>query len=168
MKRYIFLFLLSVTSFAYGQSMPAHHSRPVAIFIDSVRVSSTYMQYIQPDSIKDVFVTKDFVDKANNVYGALYITTKNPKAYNFIGLDAIKKVYGIVAPGLTIYMVNKELVQDTQYFKLDSSSIAKVEVIKGSEFDNLKSDFPNLYIVKIITKSNTPKSTEIMIRGASY
>lgn len=168
MKPYIFLFLLFVTSIAYGQSTSVNQHRKAAYFIDSIRVSSASMGSILPENIKDVNVSKDFVDKENNVYGAIYITTKNPNTYNFIGLDAIKKAYQIVTSGLTIYMVDKEFIQDTQYFKLPSSLIYSVNIIKGSEFDNLKNDFPNLSIVKITTKANAPKSGELIIRGASF
>ena len=167
MKRCIFLFLLFIASIAYGQSTPVHQHRQAAYFIDSIRVGSVCMQYILPDSIKALSVSKDFMDKENNVYEAIYITTKTPKAYNFIGLDAIKKTYGIVAPGVTIYMVDKEFIQDTQYFKLPSSFISRVEIIKGADFDNLKNDFPNLSIVNIVTRSNVPKPSSIMIRGAA-
>ena len=167
MKFYIFLFLLSITSFSYGQSVPIHPHREVAYFVDSVRVSATFMEYIKPDSIIDVVVSKDFVDKENNVFGAIYIATKTPKAYKFIGLEEIKKVYGIVAPSLTIYMLDKEFIQDTQYFNFPSSWIFNVILIKGAAFDNLKNSFPDFSIVKIITKSNAPKPSGIMIRGAA-
>ena len=168
MRKLIFLFLLSITSFSYGQSIPIPKHSEAAYFIDSVRVSPTFMEYIKPDNINTIFISKDFVDKENNVYGAIYITTKTPKAYNFIGLEEIKKAYGIVAPSLTIYMVDKEFIQDTQYFKFPSSFISNVILIKGTTFDNLKNDFPNLSIVKIITTNNTPKPSGIRIRGASY
>jgi len=172
MKYYLFLFSLVVSSFAYGQStliyQPLAQKSKPAYFIDSVRVASAPLNYLKPDDIKDVYVSKDFIDKDNHVYGAIYITTKTPNVYRFIGLNEIKKIYGVETTGVTIYMVDQDFIQETQHFKLPYDFIYKVEIIKGAEFDNLKQDLPNLSIVKIITKPNAPKSTGLMIRGASY
>ena len=169
MKNYLLLFLLAITSLAYGQSTLIHKPdhKSGAYFIDSIRVNALTMNYINPNDIKDVYLSQNFFDKETNLRGALYITTNNVKAYNLINLDEIKKARGIAVTGAAIYMVDNQFIKDTQYFKLPSSCIHHITVTKGTEFDSLKSDLPNLSIVNIITKDNVPKSKGLMIRGTT-
>lgn len=167
MKLYLLFLFLTVSSFAYSQNYPHANQKAAASFIDSVRVSSISINYIKPDDIKDVFISKDFIDKATNVHGAIYITTKNPKAHNLIGLEEIKKMQGVKIVGTAIYMVDNQFIKDTQYFKLPSSAIHHITITKGDEFDNLKNELPNFSIVKIITNNNVPESKGMMIRGTS-
>jgi hypothetical protein len=160
MRPIVFLFLLSLTSFAYGQS-----SKP-AYFIDSVKVGP-YLANFSPQKIESIYVSKEFVDTTNNLSGAIYITTKKPNNFNFLGVNDIKKAYKIEANGPTIYMLDKEFIIDTQHFKIDSSFIYKVDVIKGVEFQDLKNDLPNLTIVKIYTDTKDNRPSGIIIRGKS-
>jgi hypothetical protein len=164
MKKCVFLFLLAIGSFAYGQSQ---HTNKSAYFLDGVNFGKHAPLFSQ-DLINSVDISNKFVDKANNLYGAIYITTKTPSNFNFLGVNDIQRAYKIAANGPIIYMLNKDFIKETEHFKIDSAYVYKVEVIKGSEFDYLKNSIPNLSIVKIYTntKENWP-SKEMRIRGTA-
>ncbi len=164
MKIWSFLFLLSLTSFAYGQSNP---NRKATYFVDGIKFG-THSPYFNQELIQSVNVSTEFVDKANNLYGAIYITTKTPNKFNFLNVNDIQSAYKIATNGPIIYMLNKDFIKETDHFKIDSAYIYRVEVLKGSEFDNLKNSIPNLSVVKIYTntKENWP-SSEVRIRGAA-
>lgn len=167
MRSFVLLLLLSVTSFAYGQNLPVlpnhTHSKNPAVFLDSVQVSSMIMGFIKPEEIVDISVNKDYVDHANNLTGAIYITSKNQKSYNFIDIEGIKKLYKIETADPILYMLENEFIQDTKFFTLPSLWIYNVIVLKGSSFDTLKDNLPNLTIVKILTTKE--HKAGIFIRG---
>ena len=164
MKKCILLFLFAITSFAYGQSK---HDRKSAYFLDGVNFG-TFAPLFNPEMIQSIEISKEFADQANNVYGAIYIKTKTSNKLNFLGTNDINKAYKIATNDPIIYMINKDFIKEAEHFKIDSSYIYKVEVIKGSEFDYLKNSIPNLSIVKIYTntKENWP-SSELRIRGTA-
>ena len=165
MKRYLLLLSLAFSSFAYCQTQPHANQDTTPWFVDSVRTTAVSVAYIKPEDIKEIYLSEDFVDKATNRRGAIFVTTKNPKAYNLIGLEEIKKTHGINVSGAAIYMVDDQFIKDTQNFKLPASEVHHIFITKGNEFDNLKNELPGLSIVKIITNKNLPESKGLMIRG---
>ena len=164
MKKYLFLSLFFITSWAHGQS---GHTRKPAHFLDGVNYGTSLPLFNQ-ELIQSVNVSSAFEDKANHLFGALYVTSKRPGKFNFLGVKNILSTFKVSTNGPIIYMLNKEFSKEAENFKIDSSYIYKVEVIKGSEFDYLKNSAPNLSIVKIYTdtKENWP-SSELRIRGSA-
>ncbi len=163
MKSVIFV-LFFVTSFVHGQSTPA--AKP-AYFIDGINYGANIPQF-NPELIQTLTISKEFVDKANNFNGAINITTKTPNKFNFLSVNDIIKANKVEPNGPILYMLNKEFIKETQQFKIDAAFVYKVDIMKGAEFDNLKSSVPNLCIVKIYTntKENWP-SSELRIRGSA-
>lgn len=162
MRISVLIFLFGITLGAFGQ---ASHTKKAANFINGVNYGA-YLPYFNQTLIDSVTISKHYVDKENDLFGAIYLTTKTPNKFNFLSINDIDNAYKIEKSGLTLYMLNKEFIKEAAHFKIDSSYIYKVEVIKGKDFDYLKNSQPNLSIVKIFTntKENWPSSV-LKIRG---
>jgi len=166
MKTLIILFWLSVSLVTYGQqkTKPAAEWQPI-YFLDSTIVELSQLHF-DPDKLAEIKVDGNYYDSAKQIHGKVFITSKQPNSYNFLTIHDIAKTYynGNYSP--IIFILDNDLLKDTLNFKIDSSYVLKIELIKATEIDYLKNTFPNLIILKIVTrtKENIDKQNQIRIR----
>jgi hypothetical protein len=168
MKTLVFFIALSLSLVAFGQQYsnpkPFKEWQPL-YYLDSVIVEFTDLHF-DLEKIESINVVKSYVDSTRQNYGKIFITSKDPKGYNFLSISEITIKYKKDTLSPTIFMLDNEFLKDITKFKIDSSYILKVMLLRGSEFDYLKDNFPNLTILNIITKSkdNIEKQKKIIIR----
>jgi hypothetical protein len=83
--------------------------------------------------------------------GKFFIKSKNPKDFNFLSAQDIARLNNISIKTISIFMLDNQIIMDTSSFKIDSSYIKKVEIIKASEIEYLPQNIPDLAILKILT-----------------
>ncbi len=162
---FIILFL-SLVSFGQQNSNPKPFKEWQPLYyLDSVNVEFSELHF-DPGKIESMNVVKSYMDSTGQNYGKIFITSKNPKDYNFLTISDIKTTYKEDSLSPTIFMLDNEFLKDITKFKIDSNYILKIELLRGSEFDYLKKNIPNLTILKIITrtKENLAKQNQIYIR----
>ncbi len=165
MKFIALIFLMSLTFTSYGQvtkTISANTKKEPLLFLDSTRIDKNQL-YFDPDKIADINVVKED--------GKIYIKSKNPKDYNFLTLKGIEKTYAKAVSGSTLFIIdNKILKDDISTYKIDSTYILSVEVLKSTEIEYLKNRLPLLTIIniKLRTKENIDKANEIRLRGTRY
>ena len=168
MKIFIILISFSLSFVGYGQQ--SSHSKTVTdwrqlVFLDSVLL--TVNSIFDPNKIASIYVVKDYYDSTKQIQGKIFITSKDPKSFNFLTISDLATTYKKDTNTPTIFMLDNEFLKDTTTFKIDSSFILKVEITRTSEIEYLKNTHPDLTILKIITrtKENLDKQNEIRIRG---
>lgn len=161
MKQLLFTLLTFISINAFSQSKTLNNN-PV-YFLDSVRV--TTLGIFDPNKIDNINVVREKDPTAPN--GKIFITSKNPESFNFLSAHDIAKANNIPAKTISIFMLDNEVIKDTATFKIDSSYILRVDIIKASEIKYLPHNIPSLVILKIITatKDNIDKQNTIRIRG---
>ena len=55
---------------------------------------------------------------------------------------------------ISLFILDNEIIKDTANFKIDSSYIANIEIIKASEIEYLPYNLPSLSILKILSGKN--------------
>ncbi|MCF0057354.1 hypothetical protein [Dyadobacter sp. CY356] len=161
MKNAFVVILLFITVKSQGQIYKPENFRP-EIYLDSIKYGS--IPYIEPSKIDSIHVVKE----TNKVAGGqIFIKSKNPKSLHILSVYDISARYTKNALAPTIYMLDNQILKEVSTFRIDSALILKVEILKGSETDYLNVQFPDLTILKIITrtKENIAKQNEIKIRG---
>jgi hypothetical protein len=166
MKFFLTFCLLFFTTLFFGQN---NKTEEPAMFIDSVLVGTISMEYIDPNDIESINVIKKNTT-INGVlyYGQIYITSKNPKKYDFISLDQVKSEFTKIKSKNVIYMINGALIKtNTETLKLDRNYILSVEVTNSDEFFNLRKSDIQFGIINILgkTKENLDNKNKILLRG---
>jgi hypothetical protein len=166
MKFFLTLCLLFFTTLFFGQN---NKTEEPAMFIDSVLVGTISMEYIDPNDIESINVIKKNTT-INGVlyYGQIYISSKNPKKYDFISLDQVKSEFTKIKSKDVIYMINGALIKtNTETLKLDRNYILSVEVTNSDEFFNLRKNNIQFDIINILgkTKENLDNKNKILLRG---
>ena len=125
MKTFIILISFSISLVAYGQQ--SSHSKKVTdwrqlVFLDSVLLTANSV--FDPNKIASVNVVKDYYDSAKQIHGKIFITSKDPKNFNFLTISELATAYKKATNTPTIFMLDNEFIKDTTTFKIDSSSLA--------------------------------------------
>ena len=179
MKIFTVLLLLSFSFLGYGQ-----HPKPdpttegrLLYFLDSAKIELSQWHF-DLNKLSSVNVVKNYYDSTKRRRGAIFMTSKDPKSYNFLPIAGVINKFLSVTDILnkyqqalqkpTIFMLDDEFLKDTAAFKIDSSYVLKVEITRASEFEYLKNIIPELTIIRIMTrtKENLNKYDRIGIRGA--
>ena len=165
MKCILTLFLLFLTILFFGQSK---NEQP-AMFLDSVFVATNTIEYMEPNEIESINVIKKNTT-INGVlyYGQIYITSKNPKKYDFISLEQVKSEFTNIKGIDVIYMINGALIKNNiETLKLDRNYILSVEVTNSDAFYNLRKSDIQFDIINILgkTKENLDHKNKILLRG---
>jgi hypothetical protein len=166
MKFFLTFCLLFFTTLFFGQN---NKTEEPAMFIDSVLVGTISMEYIDPNDIESINVIKKNTT-INGVlyYGQIYISSKNPKKYDFISLNQVKSEFTKIKSKDVIYMINGALIKtNTETLKLDRNYILSVEVTNSDEFFNLRKNNIQFDIINILgkTKENLDNKNKILLRG---
>ncbi|MFV8364024.1 hypothetical protein ACNQGO_11625 [Flavobacterium sp. ZT3P35] len=166
MKCLFTLYTLFFTTLFFGQKNKIEQP---AVFIDSNLIARNAIEYINPNEIESVnVIKKDTIINAVLFHGQLYITSKNPKKYDFLTLEKIKTEFTKIKSNDVIYMVNGAFIKDNiDTFKLDRNYILKVEVTNSEEFYNLRESTAKFDIINILgkTKENLDDKNKILLRG---
>ena len=166
MKYLLTFSILFFTTLFFGQNTKTEEP---AVFIDSNLIARNAIEYINPNEIKSVnVIKKDTIINAVLFHGQLYITSKNPKKYDFLTLEKIKTEFTKIKSNDVIYMVNGAFIKDNiDTFKLDRNYILKVEVTNSEEFYNLRESTAKFDIINILgkTKENLDDKNKILLRG---
>jgi hypothetical protein len=163
MKHSILSILLLCALISNGQTKQTPHPNTAPVFfLDSVRM--TTLPHFDLNKIKSLNVVKEY-DENTKVYGKVYITTKSPRDFNFLTLEQIAK-QSVTGATPCIFMINNELVKDTNNIRIDSSYILKCEISNTIELKYLQ-NFSTLTILNIKTRSkeNLDNEKKIYIRG---
>ncbi|MFV8355689.1 hypothetical protein ACNQGB_05850 [Flavobacterium sp. XS1P32] len=166
MKCLFTLYTLFFTTLFFGQKNKIEQP---AVFIDSNLIARNAIEYINPNEIESVnVIKKDTIINAVLFHGQLYITSKNPKKYDFLTLEKIKTEFTKIKSNDVIYMVNGAFIKDNiDTFKLDRNYILKVEVTNSEEFYNIRESTAKFDIINILgkTKENLDDKNKILLRG---
>ncbi|TDD77589.1 hypothetical protein [Flavobacterium caseinilyticum] len=166
MKCLLSFYTLLFTTIFFGQN---NKTEEPAVFIDSNLIARNAIEYINQNEIESVnVVKKDTIINAVLFRGQLFITSKNPNKYDFIGLEQIKSEFTKIKSNDIIYMVNGALIKDNiDTFKLDRNYILEVEVTNTEAFYNLRKSDTKFDIINILgkTKENLDNKNKIMLRG---
>lgn len=168
MKSIAMIFLTFLTIASYGQvtkTINSNSKKEPSFFLDSIRIDKN--QLFDPNKIAEINVVKD-KDTTNQNYGKIYMKSKNPKDYNFLTLTDIKKTYAKSVSVPALFMIDNKILKDNiSTYKIDSTYILTVEILKSTEIESLKNSLPLLTIIniKLKTKENIDKANEIYIRG---
>ena len=166
MKSLFILYTLFFTTLFFGQN---NKTEEPAVFIDSNLIARNAIEYINQNEIESVnVVKKDTIINAVLFRGQLYITSKNPKKYDFLTLEKIKNEFTKIKSNDVVYMVNGAFIKDNiDTFKLDRNYIFAVEVTNSEVFYNLKKGDIKFDIINILgkTKENLENKNKILIRG---
>lgn len=165
MKFILTLFLLFLTTLFFGQ---IKNEQP-AMFLDSVFVANNTIEYMEPNEIESINVIKKNTT-INGVlyYGQIYITSKNPKKYDFISLEQVKSEFTKIKGIDVIFMINGALIKNNiETLKLDRNYILSVEVTNSDAFYNLRKSDIQFDIINILgkTKENLDHKNKILLRG---
>jgi hypothetical protein len=166
MKQFLTFFTLFLTTLFFGQKTKEPNS---AMFFDAVLMPVNMLEYIEKSEIKSVTVVKkDTTINDISYQGQLYITSKNPKKYDFISLEQIKDNFTKIKSNDVIYMVNGTLIKDNVVtFKLDRNYILEVEVTNSEAFYNLRKSDTKFDIINILgkIKENLENKNKVLLRG---
>jgi hypothetical protein len=168
MRTFLLFIILSLSLVSFGQQnsnpKPFKEWQPL-YYLDSVNVEFSELHF-DPEKIESMNVVKSYIDSIGQNHGKIFITSKDPKDYNFLTISDITKTYKKDTLSPTVFMLDNEFLKDITKFKIDSNYILNVELLRGSEFDYLKKIIPNLTILKIITrtKENLANQNHIYIR----
>lgn len=166
MKFTLSLCLLFLTTLFFGQNKKMEEP---AMFLDSVLVGTSTMKYIDSEDIESInVIKKNTIINGVLYHGQIYITSKNPKKYDFMSLDQIKSEFTKIKSKDVIYMVNGVLIKNNiETLKLDRNYILSVEVTNSDAFYNLRKSNIQFDIINILgkTKENLENKNKIIIRG---
>lgn len=166
MKSLLTFYTLFFTTLFFAQN---NKTEKPAVFVDSKLVGMNLLEYFDPNEIESInVVKKDTTINGLLYHGKLYITSKNPKKYDFISLDQIKSEFTKIKSNDVIYMVNGAFIKDNvKTFKLDRNYILEVKVTNSEEFYNLRKSDTKFDIINILgkTKENLENKNKILLRG---
>lgn len=170
MKKALLIILIGLSFSTYGQVKS--YEKPVVpnqpdFYLDSVKVPIQSLLYIDPSKERDMVVEKG---NKKNQYGSMYFKFKNPEELKLLSLKQIEKNYTGAVATTTLFMLNDEFLMDElACYKVDSSYILDVLMLKSSKVEYLKSKSPEFTIlnIRLKTKENIEKANTIMIRGSN-
>ncbi|MBA4317723.1 MAG: hypothetical protein C0412_04915 [Flavobacterium sp.] len=166
MKFILTLCFLFLSTLFFGQN---NKTEEPAIFIDSVLVATNTIEYIDPNDIESInVIKKNATIDGVLYYGQMYITSKNPKKYDFLSLEQIKSEFTKIKSKDVIYMINGALIKtNIENLKLDRNYILSVEVTNSDAFYNLRKSNIQFDIINILgkTKENLDNKNKILLRG---
>ncbi len=162
MKNILLLIFLTASLGVTGQINNQHSTTPPAYFLDSVRVP--LLPLFDPYKIENINIQKG-VEEAGKTYGRVYITSKNPRDFNFLTLQEIAK-QNTKSEGPYLFMINDEITKEIENVKIDSSYILKCELLSTKDIAHLM-NLPEMIIINIKTKTkaNLDKENARYIRG---
>lgn len=159
----IYFFIFSINAFSQTKKVYKTQNSYMApvFFLDSVPING--LGTFDNNKIEDFKVVSGDAAFPND---RIYIKSKNPNDFKFLTASDILKVYHIPQGTSAIFMLDNEFISDTTAFKIDSSYILSVEVVKASEIEYLPNYIPSLEILKVFTatKENMDKQKIIRIR----
>ena len=158
MKQLFVILFSLLTSKAFSQTLNPNN-KPV-YFLDSVQIAT--IATFDPNKIESIDVVRDKDPAAPN--GKIFIKSKNPRNFKFLSAQDIAKANNIPSETISIFMLDNEIIRDTGAFRIDSSYILKVEIIKGSEIVYLPQNGPSLAILNILTATEGNSDKQNIIR----
>lgn len=157
MKIILSLLGLGFSMLSFGQvleklkaSQIVYFSNPV-VYFDSIPTRMEFF-YFDRSKIKDVVSVQSKFDSSTNSSGKIYITSINPKNYNFLSFIDLKNKYIGNNKKPVLLLLNGNFIKNPTNINIDSSYIYKVEVETGADFEELKNIYPLLSIVNIQTR----------------
>ncbi len=154
-------FFFTVNAFSQTKkqyNVPGPLKTPV-FFLDSIQVNT--LGTFDNNKIQDINVVSADAAFPN---GRIYIKSKDPRDFKFLSARDILKVYNIPDGTSAIFMLDNEIINDTTTFKIDSSYILNVEIIKASEIEYLPNNISSLAILKVFTASEENRDRQKVIR----
>src|SRR5665213_3613665 len=146
MKTCVALLLFLFSFSAYGQEVIQH--KPIAewpplFYLDSVNVEMSKLLF-DANKLSAIKVTNNYYDSSMQIHGKVYMTSKDPKSYNFLTISQILRSY-------------KKGIQTRTTLLVQNAGIKYP-----------KSTMRDSTILKIITRTNKypEKQKQIRIRGA--
>ena len=164
MKHLLSIGLIILSLNAVSQVQPVTNTKQPVFFIDSVQVSQLGLNLVNPINIESITILKK--DKQMDG-GAIYITLK--RSAKMFTIKDILKANDIAPAGISLFILNNEIIKDTSGFKIDSSILLKVETVKSSEIKYLPPNISGFTILELFTQpgEGTNKKNTINIRGNS-
>ena len=172
-KLWSIIFFMAFTRISFSQqidTIPKNVSSSlkgnVEYYLDSNKVDID-KYFFDVDQILNITVVQAN-DSAKRPVGRIFIKSKFPNAHNFISLNQVKDFYCKSVTQPYIFMVDNLFLKDNlSMYKIDSTYILRVEIMKGTEFESLQKDIPNLTIIIIKTKTaeNLNEDKKIHLRG---
>ena len=147
----IFCFLglcFSIISFA---QLKIYDNKP-SVYLDSAKIELEYFLFDQ-SKIEKFDVVKNHTLIPTNHSGSIFITSKQPKNFNFLSYEEIKRKYFSDKTKPILFLLNGNFVKSASKINIDSSYISKVEVETGADYEELKNLYPSLAIVNIRLKN---------------
>src|SRR5688500_15547949 len=134
MKTFILLISFFSSLVGYGQepshSKPGTNWRPL-VYLDSILLTGNSV--FDPNKIASLNVVKNYYDSTKLIHGKIFITSNDPKSFNFLTISDITTTYKSATKTPTIFMLDNEFLKDITTFTIDSSYILKVEITRASE-----------------------------------
>ncbi len=159
---------LAFSMFSHGQPLDKVKSIPTVFFsnpivyFDSIPTRMELF-YFDRNKIKSIINVQSKFDSTTNSSGKIYITSINPKDYNFLSFTDLKNKYIGNNKKPVLLLLNGNFIKNPTSIKIDSSYIYKVEVETGADFEELKNIYPLLSIVNIQTKNRASLNGERQI-----
>lgn len=164
----LLLFLFSLSANGQEDITPKPVSEwPPLFYLDSVNVEMSKLLF-DANKLSAIKVTNNYYDSSMQIHGKVFMTSKDPKNYNFLTISQILRPFKKEIQTPTIFMLDNEILKDTSNFKIDSSYILKVLLLQNAENKYSENTMRDSAILKIITrtKKNPGKHKQIRIRGA--
>lgn len=166
MKCLLTFYTIFFTTLFFGQN---NKTAEPAAFIDLTLVARNAIAHIDQNEFESAnVIKKDTTINGNLYHGQIYITSKNPKKYDFLSLEQIKSEFTKIKSNDVIYMVNGAFIKDNiETFKLDRNYILEVEVTNSETFYNLRKSDTKFDIINILgkTKENLDSKNKTMLKG---
>ena len=150
MKIILILFSIGLSISSFGQKI-LNYDKP-SVYLDSYKIELEHYLFDQNNIARVDVIRKEF-DPSTNTSGKTYITSKNPKDFNFLSFADLKSKYFGNNKKPVLLLLNGNFIKNPSQINIDSSYIYKVEVESGADFEELKNIYPLLAIVNIQTKN---------------
>ena len=161
MKNILVMISIVYSTFSFGQII-LYNDKP-AVYLDSNKIDLEYFLFDQ-NKIERLDVVKQIFDVRTNTSGTIYITSKQPKSFNFFSYQQIKSRFFSDKLKPILLLLNGDFVKNPNKLNIDSSYIYKVEVESGADFEELKNIFSSLTIVNIQTRFTSSKNEQRNIK----
>lgn len=163
MRIFLFLLLFAFSSALNAQSglLPLVNDNQKEVFIDSVAIGQNVV-FLNLDRIKSIDIKKDASGK-----GQIYISTDSVSS-PLLSFSEMMKRYGkTTREGKSLVcLVDGKPISNLSLLRIDSSCIAKVEVIPSTALASVQKDIAEFDIVTVAINFEKKVQT-IRIRGES-
>ena len=150
---------LSIISFA---QLKLYDNKP-SVYLDSTKIELEYFLFDQ-SKIEKFDVVKNHTAIPTNNSGSIFITSKQPKNFNFLSYKEIKRKYFSGKTKPILLLLNGNFIKSAAKINIDSSYISKVEVETGDDYEELKNIYPNMAIVNIKLKNFNFPDRQIILQ----